>query len=1487
MNNFLRTLVSGTALFFSFQTSAQITFNNQYGGTEDEDGRWMEQTADSGFIMVGSTTTYSVGGADIWLVKTDAYGNQQWQKSKGGTDFDFANMVKVTSDGGFIIAGFTDSYGAGDNDGWLVKTDANGNTQWSQTYGNSGFQEFEAIVQTADGGYACVGLNNSAGTDYYDVWLVKTNSAGVMQWQRNIGDGSYEIGNSIQIAPDGGYIIAGQSYSYDTSGAFYMIKTDASGNEEWHKTFTSGHTCEAHYVQNVPGGGYILCGDADTTYDGYGESDVWVIRTDENGDSLWAHAYGGTKKDGGKTIEPTTDGGYIIGGIVRSFGLINPDFYAVKVDSGGVIEWSQHYGLAYHDHAYRAIQTSDGGFAFFGYYRNQANKLNYGLVKIGPDGGVAKDIAIDRIETPTNIICSSAGSPIKLLITNYGGTNESNIVCYLTATGPGGTTSYQDTLTGSVPPNTSQSFTFSPASFNSLDPGTYDLKAYTIHRNGDISYTNDTITSTLTVITPSPDPVTTSAIACTGPAALALAANANDSIFWYDSTGVLVGCGENFTTPSINNTTTYYAENRIGKGDMVGAPNNNIGSGAYSSLPFGLSFDARKNFKLISVLVYANSVGPRIIELRDANYNLLQSATYNLVVGAQRVFLNFDIPQANDLRLVLGLGSDALFRNNTGANYNDYDISQTIEIYAPTAGNLNYYYYFYDWYIFVPYENCTSNRIPAEATIGTATTTAFDVTHCGNGAVTLTANSTGNLVWYDDSTGGNQVGTGATFTTPVLTSTTSYFLEVDGCIPRIEVQAIIEQVSNDPVTADVNRCGPGVVTLTAAAADQVYWYDAPVGGNLVGTGSPFDTPFLNFTETYYVQAGDVCPSNRIAVDAIINSATPPVGTDTSACGPISVTLSASSINNILWFDAAIGGNQVGAGPTFTTPVLTANTTYYAEAQSTCVSVRTAVTAFITTINDPVGVDASNCGPGSMVLSGAAINTVNWYDVATGGSIIYTGINFTTPVLTVTTIYYVEATDGICISARIPVTATIIDYAAPVAATGFSCDSGTVTLTATAADTIYWFDAPVGGNLLATGDTFITPFLYDTVTYYVQTSLGCPSPRAAVDAIIATTSPDPVTTGADICANDSATISAVAADSISWYDDLGILVGTGSVFITPVLTDTTTYFAVAGSMCPSQQIPAVINVQPGSADPVTTNDSACASGSLTLSASAVDPITWYDDQGTVVGTGPTFTTPVLTTSTTYYAVAMDHCPSNQVPAFAIINQISADPVVTDGSVCGSGVVTLFATSPDTITWYDDQGAIVGTGNSFTTPVLDSSAVYFAVAGTACPSQQVAVNAVVNALPTVSLGPDTIQTGSLSYDLDAGVGFISYLWSTTETTQLITVTTSGDYCVTVTDSNNCSNSDCVYLDFMVGIHNLNQESVVTILPNPTTGNVSINFSTTHDFKEMQMLDETGRLVFSKIISGRAFVDLDLSSVAKGVYFLRLTGVGALKTERIIVE
>ncbi|MBK6988603.1 MAG: hypothetical protein IPH33_10420 [Bacteroidetes bacterium] len=172
-----------------------------------------------------------------------------------------------------------------------------------------------------------------------------------------------------------------------------------------------------------------MIADADSLPNSLGQTDIWLIKTDANGDSLWTRTIGGNKKDGGKTVEFTSDGGMVLAGITRSFGLINPNYYLVKTDSLGTIEWQNTtYGSVYHDHAYRGIETSDGGFAEFGFFRNSAGFMNFSLVKLGPNGGVTKDIAVDEFITPYSSVCRSNNVPFELKLTNYGATNETNIV---------------------------------------------------------------------------------------------------------------------------------------------------------------------------------------------------------------------------------------------------------------------------------------------------------------------------------------------------------------------------------------------------------------------------------------------------------------------------------------------------------------------------------------------------------------------------------------------------------------------------------------------------------------------------------------------------------------------------------------------------------------------------------------------------------------------------------------------------------------------------------------------------------------------------------------------------------------------------------------------------------------------------------------------------------------------------------------------------
>lgn len=787
MHSSIRLIAFFSCLLFSISLSGQIQFSREYGDINtDDDGRWMEQLPDSGFIITGGST--ASGSMDFRLIRTDSSGNVIWTKNLGGPGFDFANMVKPTRDNGFIVAGLTST--AGDVNGWIVKTDSAGNRIWSRTLGGTGTQEIKAIIPTIDGGYAAAGYNFSPTSLYYDAWLIKLNATGTVQWQKNIGGRGYDRANAVQQTPDGGYILAGQTYNYgNRDGEVYLIKTDVNGNVQWEKAYGTAGLQEAHYVQ-LTNNGYIIVGDADSLSSGFGQDDVWVLRTDLNGDTLWTANYGGSKKDGGKSIENTRDGGFIIGGITRSFSLINPNFYLLKTDSLGVIQWSTYtYGSAFHDHAYRTIETSDGGYAAFGFFRNAANYLNFALIKLGPNGAINKDIAIDRVVEPDTIICSNPNTSLRFRINNFGTTNEIDIAVVVTISDGVNTTTIRDTLYGQLNPSTQAILTLS-TTFDLSAPGTYQLTAYLPHQPGDVSFSNDTITSSIHVLANTGDPRALPVAGCTSAFTLeADAVSIEDSLFWFTTPGgELTAAGSSYYANNISSNTSYFVMATKGRGDHVGESDNSIGSGNTSNNGV-LKFDVRRQIKLISVKVYAPSPGVRTIELRDPSGAVLQSKTVDLPAGEQRVYLNFDIPEGNDYQLGLSPSSFNLFRNSDGALF-PYSISRTIEIYGTNSTSPGTYYYFYDWYVFTPYDHCNSNYVEVSVIVESPAS-ALDQNICNGASATFTATAAGGVEWYDTASGGSLLSDSTIFVSPPLTNSTVYYLQAGNCPSRYAVNAIV------------------------------------------------------------------------------------------------------------------------------------------------------------------------------------------------------------------------------------------------------------------------------------------------------------------------------------------------------------------------------------------------------------------------------------------------------------------------------------------------------------------------------------------------------------------------------------------------------------------------------------------------------------------------------------------------------------------------
>jgi len=286
--------------------------------------------ADGGYLLAGYTISKGAGGFDAYLIKTDANGNLQWDKTFGGSENDYAFAIEIAADGGYLLAGSTSSKGAGGRDAYLIKTDANGNFQWDKTFGGSDWDYVSVIEIASDGGYLLAGETRSKGAGGLDAYLIKTDANGNLQWDKTFGGAQGENAYALTIAPDGGYVLAGYTTSkgagtYDA----YLIKTDSNGNLQWDKTFGGAQGENAYALTIAPDEGYVLAGY--TTSKGAGGADAYLIKTDSNGSLQWEQTFGANEFDEAKAIAPTNDCGYIIAG--RS----NSEFYLLKTDSEGNI----------------------------------------------------------------------------------------------------------------------------------------------------------------------------------------------------------------------------------------------------------------------------------------------------------------------------------------------------------------------------------------------------------------------------------------------------------------------------------------------------------------------------------------------------------------------------------------------------------------------------------------------------------------------------------------------------------------------------------------------------------------------------------------------------------------------------------------------------------------------------------------------------------------------------------------------------------------------------------------------------------------------------------------------------------------------------------------------------------------------------------------------------------------------------------------------
>jgi hypothetical protein len=374
---------------FTVMVNAQdygIMWNQTYGSSEEDVANSLVQTSDGGFVVAGYTKAFDIDG-DAWLVKTDASGNVEWNRTYGEEDWDRINSLVKTSDGGYALAGYTYSFSAGFGDFWLIKTDSSGNMEWNKIFGEYDLDRANSLVETYDGGFALAGYTNSFGAGHYDFWLIKTDSSGNLEWNQTYGGVDQDIAWSLIQTSDGGFVLAGETLSFGAGDHdFWLVKTDSSGNMEWNQTFGKEDYDFAYSIVESIDGGYALAGISRSE----DSADFWLIKTDIYGQIQWDKRYRRGTHSGAYSLIVTSNGGYALAGYSHSiFGSTGTDFWLVKTDPYGNIKLNQTYGGTEIDHAHAVVETSDGGFALTGYTKSYGKGgQDYWLVKTDEYGNI-------------------------------------------------------------------------------------------------------------------------------------------------------------------------------------------------------------------------------------------------------------------------------------------------------------------------------------------------------------------------------------------------------------------------------------------------------------------------------------------------------------------------------------------------------------------------------------------------------------------------------------------------------------------------------------------------------------------------------------------------------------------------------------------------------------------------------------------------------------------------------------------------------------------------------------------------------------------------------------------------------------------------------------------------------------------------------------------------------------------------------------------
>jgi prepilin-type N-terminal cleavage/methylation domain-containing protein len=313
-----------------------IEWQKSYGGVEHDTVDDCISTSDGGFVILGTTKSFGSGGDDILIVKINSSGSVEWSRSWGGSGYDRGASVIQTADNSYVVTGHTGSYGAGSTELVLIKYSASGNLLWNKTWGSNLVERGHSVSETSDGGYLVLGESNNFGAGGVETIILKYNSSGNIVWKQSWGGSSHEYAKAIESVGNDEFIVVGMTQSFGlSSGDMFIAKYDSSGILLWNRTWGGSAYEYTYSAVGTSDGGYAVVGK--TTSFGSGLDDGFLVKYDSSGSLLWNRTWGGSSNEDIRSISECSDGGFVMTGQTQSFGFGGNDSYIIKYDKNGDI----------------------------------------------------------------------------------------------------------------------------------------------------------------------------------------------------------------------------------------------------------------------------------------------------------------------------------------------------------------------------------------------------------------------------------------------------------------------------------------------------------------------------------------------------------------------------------------------------------------------------------------------------------------------------------------------------------------------------------------------------------------------------------------------------------------------------------------------------------------------------------------------------------------------------------------------------------------------------------------------------------------------------------------------------------------------------------------------------------------------------------------------------------------------------------------------